>query len=390
MHALKLLEIENSVCFTEDVYLDKKFLLFISGMTFSQELKYLIQDWQFTTLYTEGTYSQKLPEQEQPKEIAEQDSKPKVSTQPIQNADKQQSGASIAKVYSQFLTFTKRVYDRYKKTKTLDVHAITAKTKELALFVKNNKQLILILQSILPYNVDDFLTIHALRSTVFALVIGIQLEMTDQQLNDLAIASLLHEIGLTHIPEEIYAGEAKLSDEQRKYLHVHPVLSCKILKKSKFTLPICLGALDHHECENGKGYPQRLTGEKISRYGKIIAVACSYEAAISPRRYKEALEPAEGLMNIFMHKRALYDEDILRALLCALSFFPIGSFVVLANKAIAQVIDTNPEDPRSPLVRVISGGSSAVSEAIQTSMSGMSITRAATKEEWEAALAGKK
>ncbi|MGP1594204.1 MAG: HD-GYP domain-containing protein [Treponema sp.] len=387
MNALRLLEIGDSVYFTEDVYLDKKFLLFIAGSVLSSEVKFLLRDWQFTTLYTEGTCTEKPPEEEAPAEAVEEAEKP--APKPAETP-KPQSGISIAKTYSKFLMFTKHIYNNYAKTKVLDAGVITAKVKELVSFVKNNKQSILILQTIMPYSVDDFLIAHSLRSTVLALVIGIQLEMSEQQLTDLAISCLLHEIGLTHIPEEIYAGDAKLSEGDWKYLHIHPVLSCKILKKSKFTLPICLGALDHHECENGTGYPQRLTGEKISRYGKIIAVACSYEAATAPRRYKEALEPAEGLINLFMHKRALYDDDVLRALLCALSFFPIGSFVILANKAIAQVIDTNPEDPRSPLVRVISGGSSSMSEAIQTSMTGMSIARAAKKEEWEAALAGKK
>ena len=183
-----------------------------------------------------------------------------------------------------------------------------------------------------------------------------------------------------------------MSDEEKKYLYVHPVLSCKILKKSKFPLPVCLGTLDHHERENGTGYPQKLTGEKISLYGKILAVVCSYELIIGERKYKKAEDPSTGLLNILRQEPSQYDEEVLKALLNALSFFPIGSFVYLSNSAIGQVIDNNSEDPRFPVVRVIDrSAKTTFSGAIRTAMDGIRIMRPARKEEWVAALSkGKK
>ena len=376
---------KTPVYFTEDVYIDKKFLLFTRESCFSDELKRLLAEWQFTLLYTKGTVTETDPQKKENKTTEVSDNSEAVPEQKL-------SGELVEKTYQRFYAFTTEVYETYRNSQALDTEKVLAEMKELCTFVQENRQAILILQSIMPYKVENFLLIHSLRSTVFAIVIGIELKMQNHQLVELAAATLLHEIGLIHISEDIYSKAGELSDEEKKYLHVHPVLSCKILKKAKFPLPICLGTLDHHERENGTGYPQKLTGDKISLYGKIIAVVCSYEAMTGERKYKKADDPAAGLMNILRREPSQYDEEVLKALLNALSFFPIGSFVYLSNNTVAQVIDNNSEDPRFPIVRVIDrSAKEAFSEAIRTAMDGIRIMRPARKEEWIAALSkGKK
>ncbi len=389
MNTLKLLELTPPVYFTDDVYIDKKFLLFTQESRFTDELKRLLSEWQFTLLYTKGSVTETDPQKKEDKtgEKADDTSKDaKISP------EQKLSGELVEKTYQKFYAFTTEVYASYRNSQSLNTEKILAEMKKLRTFVQENRQAILILQSIMPYNVDNFLVTHSLRSAVFAIVVGMELKMQNHQLVELATAALMHEIGLIHISEDIYSRDGELSDEEKKYLHVHPVLSCKILKKAKFPLPVCLGTLDHHERENGTGYPQKLTGEKISLYGKIIAVVCSYEAMTGERKYKKAEDPATGLLNVLRREPSQYDEEVLKALLNALSFFPIGSFVYLSNNTVAQVIDNNSEDPRFPVVRVIDkSAKAAFSEAIRTSMESIRIMRPARKEEWVAALGkGKK
>lgn len=389
MNTLKLLELKTPVYFTEDVYIDKKFLLFTQESCFSDELKRLLSEWQFTLLYTKGSVTETYPQKKGDKagEKADDTSKDaKISP------EQKLSGELVEKTYQKFYAFTTEVYASYRNSQSLNTEKILAEMKNFCTFVQENRQAVLILQSIMPYNVEHFLVTHSLRSAVFAIVIGMELKMQNHQLVELATSTLLHEIGLIHINEDIYSRSGELSDEEKKYLYVHPVLSCKILKKAKFPLPVCLGTFDHHERENGTGYPQKLTGEKISLYGKIIAVACSYEAMVGERKYKKAEDPATGLLNVLRKESSQYDEEVLKALLNALSFFPIGSFVYLSNNTVAQVIDNNSEDPRFPIVRVIDkSAKEAFSEAIRTSMDGIRIMRPARREEWIAALGkGKK
>lgn len=389
MNTLKLLELKTPVYFTEDVYIDKKFLLFTQESCFSDELKRLLSEWQFTLLYTKGSVTETYPQKKGDKAGEKADDTNKdAKISPEQKL----SGELVEKTYQKFYAFTTEVYASYRNSQSLNTEKILAEMKNFCTFVQENRQAVLILQSIMPYNVEHFLVTHSLRSAVFAIVIGMELKMQNHQLVELATSTLLHEIGLIHINEDIYSRSGELSDEEKKYLYVHPVLSCKILKKAKFPLPVCLGTLDHHERENGTGYPQKLTGEKISLYGKIIAVACSYEAMVGERKYKKAEDPATGLLNVLRKESSQYDEEVLKALLNALSFFPIGSFVYLSNNTVAQVIDNNSEDPRFPIVRVIDkSAKEAFSEAIRTSMDGIRIMRPARREEWIAALGkGKK
>ena len=384
MNTLKLLELKTPVYFTEDVYIDKKFLLFTRESCFTEELKRLLSEWQFTLLYTKGIVTD---EPDSPKKEDKGDEKADTDDNFKTSPEQKLSGELVEKAYQKFYAFTAKIYETYRNDQSLNTEKILAEMKKLRTFVQENRQAILILQSIMPYKVDNFLVMHSLRSAVFAIVVGMELKMQNHQLAELATAALMHEIGLIHINENIYSRDSELSDEEKKYLYVHPVLSCKILKKAKFPLPICLGTLDHHERENGTGYPQKLTGEKISLYGKIIAVVCSYEAMTGERKYKKAQDPATGLLNVLRRESSQYDEEVLKALLNALSFFPIGSFVYLSNNTVAQVIDNNSEDPRFPVVRVIDrSAKGAFSEAIRTAMDGIRIMRPARREEWIAAL----
>ena len=388
MNTLKLLELKTPVYFTEDVYIDKKFLLFTRESCFTDELKRLLSEWQFTLLYTKGIVTEREPQKKENKSREKNNANDNNQTL----SEQKLSGELVEKTYQRFYAFTDEVYESYRNNQSLNTEKILSEMKELCTFVQENRQAVLILQSIMPYKVDNFLVTHSLRSAIFAIVVGIELKMQNHQLVELATAALMHEIGLIHISEDIYSRSGELSDEERKYLHVHPVLSCKILKKAKFPLPVCLGTLDHHERENGAGYPQKLTGEKISLYGKILAVVCSYEAMTGERKYKKAEDPSTGLLNVLRREPSQYDEEVLKALLNALSFFPIGSFVYLSNNIVAQVIDNNSEDPRFPIVRVIDrSAKDAFSEAIRTAMDGIRIMRPARKEEWIAALSkGKK
>lgn len=384
MNTLKLLELKTPVYFTENVYIDKKFLLFTGESCFTEELKRLLSEWQFTLLYTKGIVTD---EPDSPKKEDKGDEKADTDDNFKTSPEQKLSGELVEKAYQKFYAFTAKIYETYRNDQSLNTEKILAEMKKLRTFVQENRQAILILQSIMPYKVDNFLVMHSLRSAVFAIVVGMELKMQNHQLAELATAALMHEIGLIHINENIYSRDSELSDEEKKYLYVHPVLSCKILKKAKFPLPICLGTLDHHERENGTGYPQKLTGEKISLYGKIIAVVCSYEAMTGERKYKKAQDPATGLLNVLRRESSQYDEEVLKALLNALSFFPIGSFVYLSNNTVAQVIDNNSEDPRFPVVRVIDrSAKGAFSEAIRTAMDGIRIMRPARREEWIAAL----
>ena len=370
--------------FNKNVYLDKKFLLLIPETPLTAELKAILKEWDFSLLYSDGEpsgfMSIKTDTSSESKDVLDSNKENEI----ISEKQKRQKEVmeEVENKFWDFLKFTDKIFTDYSMKKILDPRFVFDRVKELCDFVKNDKKNILLIEMQKYSSPTNYLVMHSLRSSIFAIIIGLQLKMPPHRLIELGAACLLHEIGMFRLPPQYYMYDAPLTEEGKKALFTHPVLSYNILKTSSFSLAICLGALEHHERENGMGYPRGLTKEKISIYGKIIAVACSYEAVTSPRPYKEAQDASSGIVEMIKNTNGQYDETILKALLYSLSFYPVGMYVHLSNGKIAKVIDINPADPRFPLVEVYKeAGPSGDPITVQTKANEITVKRQLTKEE---------
>ena len=269
-----------------------------------------------------------------------------------------------------------------RRKKNCRLQVISDKVKELCEFVKENRKYVLRVQPSAETRDKNYLVVHSMRSTVFALVIGLQLKFPIHKLIELGVSCILHEIGMIRLPPQLYMGNKALSPAEKNAILTHPVISYNILREFSFPLNICLGVLEHHERENGEGYPRKLSKEKISIYAKIIAVACSYEAVTAPRPYKEARDAYSGIIDIMKNQGKQYDETIIRALLFSVSLFPIGLYVLLSNNKIGQVVDVNPENPKYPFVEVMGEiRPDGQPKVVETSEYGLKIVRPLTREE---------
>ncbi|MDR1129129.1 MAG: HD-GYP domain-containing protein [Treponema sp.] len=219
---------------------------------------------------------------------------------------------------------------------------------------------------------NDYQVSHTVKSVVLSVVMGSYLKFNDTQLVELGIAALLHESGMLHIPPDTYLTDKPLTREERRAILSHPILGFNMLQSLNFPQSIRLAVLEHHERENGSGYPQRLTSPKISLYAKIIAVACSFEAITTARPYKDARDGHMGILDLLKNEGGRYDEMALRALIFSLSIYPIGSYVLLSDGRKAQVVDVNPKEPRYPIVRILGEGDDT---PVETSSIGVRIVR---------------
>jgi HD-GYP domain-containing protein (c-di-GMP phosphodiesterase class II) len=107
--------------------------------------------------------------------------------------------------------------------------------------------------------------------------------MSEQHIVDLGIATLIHEIGKLRLPENLYTDIRALTPSEREQLYTQPRLGAEILSANGFPEPIVTGVFHHREREDGSGYPQHLTSNNISIYGKIIAAVCTFETISSLR-----------------------------------------------------------------------------------------------------------
>lgn len=223
-----------------------------------------------------------------------------------------------------------------------------------------------------------------MRSTVLAITIALQLRMPMSKMVELGVASLLHEIGMIRLPPQLYINNKKLNAGERAKLFTHPIITYNILKDSNFPLSIQLGVLEHHERENGTGYPRHLSGGQISMYSKIIAVACSFEAITTPRKYKEEHTAYEAMIEMLKNVNHSYDDTVVKALLVSMSLFPIGTYVYLSNGKVAQVCDVQPTNPKNPIVQILGEANEDGSpKTVQTDDATIKIVRVMNKQEVE-------
>lgn len=390
MNTFNIADLTEGYFFTEDAYLDKKFLLLTPGVPISESFKKALRDWEFFKIYSEGHTSEQpiirmmpsMADAAVASDAPEKKEAPAEDLSQMQQLSEESRFDLVEKTYNDYQDFISQVYTRYATRKELQLQLISDKVKDLCDFIKENKRYVL---RILPSQENrdkNYLVIHAMRSTMYAIVIGLQLKFPIHKLIELGVSCILHEIGMIRLPPQLYMGNKILSPVEKNAILTHPVISYNILREFSFPLNICLGVLEHHERENGDGYPRKLTKDKISLYAKIIAVACSYEAVTAVRPYKEARDAYTGIIDIMKNEGKQYDETIIRALLFSLSLYPIGLYVLLSNDKIGQVVDVNPENPKYPIVQIDGEiKTDGKPKVIETSEYSIYIKRPLTKEE---------
>ncbi|MDR0321017.1 MAG: HD-GYP domain-containing protein [Treponema sp.] len=341
-------EIQPNSYFTKPVYLDKAFIITAPEVPFNDEMISVLDKWSFKSVFSEGTpgsdYSGSEP-----------DGKSSETSETIGLSQQTDSDklTKAEELYSTFVAFVENLFVRLAVSDELNEKAVTEKIKEIVDYVKEDRRFLMrVLKNIEPAPGKNYLATHSVCSTIIAVIIGTYLKLPNYRLIELGVAALLHEVGMLKLPSNIYLSQRALTPPEQKMILAHPIYGFNMLKSFNFSLPICLSALEHHERENGTGYPRKLSSDKISMFSKIIAVACSYEALSSKRPHKEAKDGYTGMLELLKNEGKQYDDTIVRALVLSLSIYPIGLYVLLSNGKKGQVVDVNPENPRFPVVQV--------------------------------------
>ncbi len=396
---IKLETLQKDLTFKSDLLIDKNFILLPVAVPVTETLQQTLKDWGFTELQCDddislggdiGISNEKPAEFKQEvksSEIAEKinDSVKKAIQEANSNkfANSEQSRIeSVQSVYNEYMNYINSVYTHYATHKKINLQELSDTVKDLCVYIKENKRYVLRITPSVVARSKNFLVVHSMRSTVLAITIGLELHMTLSKLVELGVACILHEIGMLRLPPQLYMTNKPLSNSEKAQISTHTLLGFNIMKDLNFPLSIQLGVLEHHEKENGMGYPRKLPGSKISNYAKIISVACSFEAITAPREYKTERTTFDAMVEMLKNPNGQYDATVIKALLFSLSLFPIGAFVYLQNGKIGIVADVSPNNPKNPLVQILNEKEKDGSpKIIQTDERLNKIVRVLTKQE---------
>ncbi len=200
----------------------------------------------------------------------------------------------------------------------------------------------------------EYLPIHVVNVCILSLVTGKALGYSINQLLQLGMAALLYDIGMTRIPRYITEKKESLTSDEYNRIKTHTLIGYQIIaNENKLSNDIAQVALQHHEHVDGSGYPRKLTGDMISEFSKIVAIADAYQAMIKHRSFKNELISYEAMKSVISNSSGKYDPIMIRAFLSNMAIYPIGSLVQLNDDTIGIVVNANPNQPLRPVIKIL-------------------------------------
>jgi HD-GYP domain len=378
MNTYPIEEVEDFSSFTQDVYLDKKFILLPDNIQFSAKLKEKLLEFSFTTVYSEGIVEVASDEDDQEKNEIGEERKQEEDNVVVEDEKIVEKRLELEKNCVSFLSFVSKVYSLYGSRQQFEVEVIFEKAKEFYQVVKEHKHEIIAFPKSTFEGIEPDLILHVVKTAIYSIIMAIQLKMPENRIVELIVAAILHKIGFLRIPSQLYTEDRVLTDKELKTFKAHPVVAYRILKEAGFPITVCVGVLEHQEREDGSGYPQGLMSEKISIFGKILSVACSFEAAFNKRSNWRGID---SILDVVRNANKQYNDIVLKSLLFSISIFPIGTYVQLSDNSIGQVLDINPENLNYPVILLYGGAKRGEAQVVNTKPDGITIKRLLTKAE---------
>lgn len=200
-----------------------------------------------------------------------------------------------------------------------------------------------------------YTVMHPIDVAVLCELIGLRKEMPRETRLPMLAAALTCNISILELQETMHTQVEPLTDEQRNALRIHPVLTVDLLlelgvKNEDWTAAV----LHHHEKMDGTGYPGSKRGDDIPLTARIIGLADTYSAMVTPRRYRQNKLAKDALREVFMQRGAEIDADLAGIFIKEMGIYPPGAFVKIANGDTAVVLKRG-KNGTSPIVKCIIG-----------------------------------
>ena len=204
------------------------------------------------------------------------------------------------------------------------------------------------------------LVCNPMNVAVLATKLGMGLRYSSEDLTDLAMLSLVHDIGKLLLPKALVKKRKRLTSNEMHQLRTHPVIGKKIFKKLDERQWLAEVVAQVYERWDGQGYPKGLKGTAIHEYAQVIGLANRFETLING----DGLTAHEAMRQLLTREKTAFRGSLLKTLVQQISLFPVGTIVRLNTGEVGTVEQTNPQHPLRPILRMTPGGTRAASEVL--------------------------
>lgn len=268
-----------------------------------------------------------------------------------------EEGVRLAQeVRSKAISAIKRVFEGINTGVALDVEPLRNVTETLFDCLKAREGSVLAdaqLQRMMQF--DASLFSHSVDVCVLALVVGHRSQMTECQLQDLAIGALLHDVGQLRLPRNLLSKSRIFSKEERNLYLTHPKLGSSILSKAEDVSEASRRiVVEHHERVNGLGYPWGRKGNMISTLAQLVGLVDRYDGLVTKRGGRPPTPPALVVRRLYqLGIDGEFPMEWVEKLVQCLGLYPVGSLVELSTGARGWVVAVNQADQMLPTIKLV-------------------------------------
>jgi HD-GYP domain-containing protein (c-di-GMP phosphodiesterase class II) len=255
--------------------------------------------------------------------------------------------------YNQLLDWARKVYKlEFVLASDFKKQFVEIIEKELAALNSDPRELLQLCLADYVNN-DEALYRHVVNVSIISLELGRGLGYEKQQLVELGVASLMHDIGIIKYLELINKS-GKLTDEEFRKIKDHPLNGLEILSKigGEFMPGLIDVISQEHERMDGTGYPKGIRDDQIKEFAQIVGLVDVYEAMTHLRPYRLKYSPPK-VMNTILNKKSAFSSKVLKVFLEKIGVFPVGTTVRLNTKEVGVVCKENHGLPLRPQVMVL-------------------------------------
>jgi putative nucleotidyltransferase with HDIG domain len=202
-------------------------------------------------------------------------------------------------------------------------------------------------------NLQDYIYHKSIMVSLTAYSLARWQGLPQKDLLQIALAGLLHDIGTSKVDPDILEKKRSLTASEMDEIRQHTLIGYQILKNvSGINEGVKLTAVQHHEREDGSGYPLGVKGDKIHMYAKIVAIADIYNAMTNERFHKTAVSPYIVLEQLFTESFGKVDPTLVQVFINKSTQISNGTIVKLSDNRVGEIIFSDRSHPTRPWVNV--------------------------------------
>jgi len=281
--------------------------------------------------------------------IPEEEFLDETSNKPIKSLDNEMKKAN--KLYNNAKVLQRKILDDITKNKVINAEEVQESTNAIVDSIFRNQDALSCMSRLRIK--DDYLVEHSLNVSILMTIFCKHLGIERAIMEELALGAFLHDIGKVFIPDEVLNKPGRFTGNEYEIMKMHVNYGVKALKETPNISDIVMAVVsEHHERIDGKGYPNKLSSDKISQYGRMIAIVDSYDAMTAERVYKAGMHPIKAFKILISESPTSYDSTLVEKFIQCLGIYPVGTLVKLNSGKIGLISRLNKSKPLQPYVRV--------------------------------------